>query len=133
MLNQVTHPSIKQPTVKPIDGGWVSYVDPHEYPKAHFGETKPYYAPNDVSTLQGPDAGLIKLPLDIYWGPDRWFNLIRRSTLHEAYRTILQEADIEEINLYINRDVLQSIWSELDLPARLTCLWEDNVKGFKHV
>ncbi|MDR1185230.1 MAG: hypothetical protein LBK67_10625, partial [Coriobacteriales bacterium] len=68
-------------TIKPVENGWVSFVDPRNYPRAHFGDTKPYYAPNNLNSLNGPDSGMIQLPLNIYWGPDAWFNLLRRSTL----------------------------------------------------
>ena len=118
--------------MEPVEGGWVSYVDPQQYPKAHFGETKPYFAPHDVSTLHGPDSGVVKLPLTIYWGPDRWFNLSRRSPLRHAYHMILEEGTIEEMNLYLNCAVLLSIWNDLTLPPRLSYLWEHKVEGLTH-
>lgn len=127
------HPSLKQATVKYIDGGWVSYVDPQIYPKSSFGETKPYYAPESVFDMFGPDYGSIKLPHTVYWGPDRWFDLSRRSSLHQLYQTLLQEGSIEDINSYIDREILLSIWSELLLPPRVIHLWEQKVKGLSNV
>jgi hypothetical protein len=44
-------PSIKNATEKPVDGGWISYVDPQVYPKARFSETKPYYAPKSIADM----------------------------------------------------------------------------------
>ena len=97
-MKRALHPSIKRATVEPIDGGWVSYVDPQKYPKSHFGETKPYFAPLSIDSLQGSKMGMIKLPITVYWEPDRWFNLSQRSTLRNAYRMILQEGRIEDQN-----------------------------------
>jgi len=127
------HPSVERATVKSVDGGWISYVDPSLYPKAHFGETKPYYAPKSVSDLQGPGSGYIRLPHAVYWGPDRWFNLSQRSSLRQVYQTVLQEGSIVDINKYLDCEILQSIWKELLLPPRVVHLWEHKVKGFDNV
>jgi len=132
MTTQLQHPSVKRATIKPIDGGWVSYVDPQTYPKAHIGETKPYFAPRSLADLYGPDSGAIKLPPAVYWGPDRWFSLSHRSSLHQVYQMVLEEGSIEDINTYLDRRILLSIWNELSLPPRLSYLWEHKVRGVKY-
>ena len=132
MNDRIPHPSTERATVKPIDGGWISYVDPNLHPKAHFSETKPYYAPKSIFDLYGPDCGSVKLPHAIYWGPDRWFNLSRRSSLYQFYQTVLQEGSVEDINKYLDYKVLLSIWSDLLLPPRVTHLWEHKVKGLNN-
>ncbi|MCL2137711.1 MAG: hypothetical protein FWH40_09415 [Coriobacteriia bacterium] len=132
MNNQLTHPSVERATIESVDGGWVSFVDPLRYPKSSFGDIKPYYAPICIDTLQGPESGFLKLPIDIYWGPERIFNLSHRSSLHSAYRTILAESDIEGLNQYINGEILKSIWDDLILPERLVDLWESKVEGLKN-
>jgi hypothetical protein len=119
-------------TVEPVEDGWVSFVDPRHYPRAHFGDTKPYYAPNNLDSLSGPDGGVIKLPPTIYWGPDAWFNLLQRSTLRIVYQMVLEEGDIEDFEQYLNREILLSIWDDLCLPQRLTQLWEEKVEGLRH-
>jgi len=133
MNARMLHPSIERTTVRHIDGGWISYVDPSLYPKARFSETKPYYAPECLSDLRGPDSGIIKLPHSICWGLNRWFNLSRRSSLHQVYQTVLQEGKIEDIIQYLDHTILLSIWSELILPPRVTHLWEQKVKGLNYV
>ena len=129
MQARTPHPSTKQATIEHIDGGWISYVDPSRYPKARFGETKPYYAPETLDSLRGPDSGIIKLPQSVYWGPDRLFNLSHWSALREVYQMVLQEGSVEDINDYLNRDVLLSIWSDLSLPPRVAHLWDQKVIG----
>ena len=129
MNTQVKYSLANNATVKPVKGGWISYVDPQVYPKARFGETKPYFAPGSLLSLNGPDSGVIKLPITIYWGPNRWFSLTRRSSLHQVYQMVLQEGSIEDINKYLDRNILLSIWSELSLPSRLCELWELKVPG----
>jgi hypothetical protein len=119
-------------TIEPTDGGWVSYVDPRRWPKAHFGDTKPYYAPANIADLIGPADGTIKLPLHLYWGPDRWFNLLHRSSLRDVYQMVLEEGSIADIKQYLNHDVLIAIWDDLHLPTRLSNLWESNVRELKH-
>jgi hypothetical protein len=74
---------------------------------------------------------MIQLPLNIYWGPDAWFNLLRRSTLRIVYQMILEEGSIEDFEQYLNREVLLSIWNDLYLPLRLLQLWEEKVEGLK--
>ena len=133
MIAKPQKSSIDRAMVKPVTGGWVSYTDPKAYPKAHFGETKPYFAPKNLANLNGPDSGAIKLPHTVYWGPDRWFNLTCRSSLHQAYQMILEEGSIEDIILYLDRNVLLSIWKDLSLPPRLFHLWEHNVEGLANV
>ncbi|MCL2883330.1 MAG: hypothetical protein FWF30_02520, partial [Coriobacteriia bacterium] len=131
MTTKTQHPSIKRATLQAIDGGWVSYVDPHVYPKASFGETKPYFAPESLTDLHGPDSGVIRLPHSIYWGPDRWFNLAHRSSLHLVYQMVLQEGSIEDIDTYLDQTTLLSIWNELSLPPRLSDLWQRKVCGMR--
>jgi hypothetical protein len=129
LIPQTDHKPI---TVMRVKRGWVSSVNPSEYPKASFGDVKPFYAPTDITSLSGPDCGMIKLPINLYWGPDRWYNLLRKSSLREAYQTVLEEGTIKDIQTYINREVLLSIWNDLYLPVRLRMLWENHVKGMPH-
>ena len=129
MKARMTHPSTKQATIEQVDGGWITYVDPRRFPKARFGDTKPYYAPLSLDNLQGPDSGIIKLPQSVYWGPNRWFNLSHRSALREVYQTVLQEGTIEDIIEYLDGKVLLSLWNDLPLPPRVVHLWEQKVLG----
>ena len=118
-------------SIKLVKGGWVSFVDPALYPKAHIGDTKPYYAPENLKTLLGPDSGMIKLPLHLYWGPDRWFNLRHRAALRNVYQMVLEEGSIKDFEQFLNWEVLIAIWDDLYLPIRLASLWEEKVKGLK--
>jgi len=129
MKERVTHPSTELATIEHVDGGWITFVDPSRYPKARFGETKPYYAPYSLDSLRGPDSGVIKLPQSVYWGPDRRFNLSHRSALREVYQMVLQEGTIEDIIEYLDSSVLLSLWNDLMLPPRVTHLWEQKVLG----
>jgi hypothetical protein len=119
-------------TIKPVDGGWVSFVDPRQYPKAHFGDTKPYYAPIKSESLIGPSSGMIKLPLHLYWGPERWFNLGHRASLRNVYQMVLEEGEVEDLGRYLNNEVLEAIWDDLFLPTRVSALWETKVIGFRN-
>jgi len=81
-----------------------------------------------IDTPPGPESGVIELPIDIYWGPERLFDLSQWSSLRSAYRAILEEADIIGLNHYLNSEVYRGMtatrivffgWSMLVLQLRL--------------
>ena len=37
--------------------------------KTAFTDVVPYDVPSSLEALTGPQAGIIELPVDIYWGP----------------------------------------------------------------
>jgi hypothetical protein len=111
--------------IESVPGGWVSYIRPSDYPKASAGDVRPYYVPRDLGRLAGQEVGIVKLPHHVYWGPDRWFNLTRRYQLRNAYAMLLQEGNLEDIEDYINKSILQAIWQSLTLPPRLRATWEE--------
>jgi hypothetical protein len=118
--------------IEKVDGGWVSYGAPSGggSGKVRFCDTKPYYAPLSVDYLTGPSEGMIKLPHHIHWGSgDRLFSLTKRGSLYQAYQAILESGSVEDIQTYINKNVLMSIWNYLKIPPRLSRLWTERVAG----
>ncbi|MDR1808247.1 MAG: transcriptional regulator [Propionibacteriaceae bacterium] len=95
-------------------------------PQVHFRDIKPYFAPDSLDALSGPDGGVIKLPKRVFWVPgDGRVDLDRPGGTALAYETLLQEADAELQEQLINRRRLIEIWPELVLPLRVRRLWED--------
>ncbi|HLI00651.1 MAG TPA: hypothetical protein VKV06_07680, partial [Acidimicrobiales bacterium] len=48
--------------------------------------------PARLADLKGPAAGQIELPLSIYWGPKRSYDMATDADHRVVYETVLQEA-----------------------------------------
>lgn len=77
-----------------------------------------------MDDLQGPTAGKIRLPLDVYWGPrPREYNLEDKNQAMEAYKLLLQEGTSELIKKYINKNRLIEYWPDMILSIEVVQLW----------
>jgi hypothetical protein len=80
----------------------------------------------DLDALRGPVAGVVELPLRLFWNPGRLFDLGDPEALRWMYRTVLREAIREdELVSYLNGDMLVAVWPELMLPKGVRRAWED--------
>lgn len=75
--------------------------------------------------LRGPRRGELRLPSNVYWGPDHTFDLGDRSDLVEAYQATLREGRSVDQTSILNADLLREVWAELMLPVRVRSLWEE--------
>jgi hypothetical protein len=89
-----------------------------------FKDVVPYDTPSSLSALKGPAAGVIELPLAIYWGPRRLYDLSDCHDLRSAYQALVREGtpDIQEATL--NKKLLRRVWPALMLPERCRHIWE---------
>jgi len=80
----------------------------------------------DLADLQGPTMGTVELPLQLFWYPDRTFDLGEPGMLRWMYQTVLREAALpEDITTYLNGDLLVAHWRDLFLPKGVRRAWED--------
>ena len=81
----------------------------------------------DLSDLRGPTAGLVELPLWLFWScPGHLFDLADRDMLRWLYQTVLREASSpDDLTTYLDRDTLIALWPELYLPRGVRHAWED--------
>ena len=58
-----------------------------------FKDVVPYDTPFSLSALRGPASGVIELPLAIYWGPRRLYDLSDCHDLRSAYQALVRQDD----------------------------------------
>ncbi|TIH36189.1 transcriptional regulator [Subtercola vilae] len=92
--------------------------------RIRFQDVKPYDAPEQLEDLRGPASGALRLPPWIYWGPNPAVDLSALWGATKAYQATIQEGTVEDQVKILNRDVLISVWAELNLPPRARQLWE---------
>jgi hypothetical protein len=86
-------------------------------------DTVPYAVPESLEELQGPDHGIVELPVSVHWGPKSTFRVDSPEALaHYAY--VLNAGTIDDLRTILNRTVLEQSWAALLLPARCRRLWE---------
>jgi hypothetical protein len=92
--------------------------------KVLFKDVVPYDTPSSISALRGPASGVIELPLAIYWGPSRRYNLSDRHDLQSAYQALVREGTPEIQEAMLNEKLLRHVWPALMLPERCRRTWE---------
>jgi len=91
-----------------------------------YGDVLPYATPTSLHELHGPDAGVLTLPLHLFWSglsPD--FDLADTDDLVSAYSAVVREGSAEDQARYLDRDLLARAWASLRLPVRCRSLWEE--------
>ena len=80
----------------------------------------------DLAQLRGPVAGMVELPLRLFWSGDRVFDLGDPEALRLMYEAVLREAiHAEELAEFLNGGMLITVWPELCLPSGARQAWED--------
>jgi hypothetical protein len=103
--------------------------DPILPDRRRYGEHRPYPDPPDrLADLTGPTAGTIELPITIYWGPTRTYDMASEADRRVMYEIVLQEAAwTEQVGQYVNGHALAEVWRRLWLPARVRTMWEEQL------
>lgn len=84
----------------------------------------PYEAPTTLDDLRGPRAGVIRLPISVFWGPDRTFDLENVDLAVMAYQALIRDGTVAAQDRFLNRRRLVELWPDLTLPVRCRELWE---------
>ena len=81
----------------------------------------------DLAILRGPAAGIIELPLRLFWSaPNRRFDLGDDDDVQWLYETVLREASRpSDLTEYLNGEILARVWPSIWLPAPVRQAWED--------
>ena len=91
----------------------------------HFRDAKPYAVVEDLAQLQGPAGGVVELSHSVLWAPGGGrVDLDRAGELRMAYRAVLNEGTVDDLERVLNRDRLVAVWPELLLPLRVLAMWE---------
>lgn len=70
-------------------------------------------------------TGVVELPIELFWHPDRTFDLGRPGGLHWMYENVLREAAQPEDLRFLNGGELVAAWRELFLPKGVRRAWEE--------
>ncbi|GAA0496810.1 hypothetical protein Ade02nite_55180 [Paractinoplanes deccanensis] len=78
-----------------------------------------------LGELRGPTTGLVALPLRLWWGPQRAFDLSEPTMLTWMYENVLREAiRVDELRTYLDGATLARVWPDLNLPRAVRAAWE---------
>jgi hypothetical protein len=80
-----------------------------------------------LADLRGPDAGMIELPLRLFWSSrDRSFDVGDPEMARCLYETVLREATrLDDLASYLDGGTLVRLWPRLFLPKGVRRAWED--------
>jgi hypothetical protein len=71
--------------------------------------------PSSLEDLKGPAAGKVELPLHIAWSGRRVYDVDDKEQRLLLYALLLAEAQREDIERFVHRELLVSIWPRLRL------------------
>lgn len=95
-------------------------------------ETRPYEVVGSLGELQGPEHGVVVLPLELAWGGRTEFDLDDDYDRSAVYKIVLEEGGVEHQRQLINGRLLMQHWDEI-LPARpVRALWERRFPHLRH-
>ena len=69
--------------------------------------------PSSLEDLRGPAAGVIELPLHVAWSGRRVYDVGREDQRLVLYALLLAEAPREDLERFVHRESLVSIWPRL--------------------
>lgn len=88
---------------------------------------RPVIIPDSLADLKGPKAGVVELPLTLFWSrPDRTFDLSDRNRAIDMYLAVLDAArSPDDLATYLNGELLVQLWPDLHLTRAKRRPWED--------
>lgn len=99
-----------------------------------YGEHRPYVVPERLEELAGPTTGTISLPSRLDWsGAQRAYDLAVPAERNVLYERVIREAlAVEDLDRYLNAEVLLRVWRHLYLPVRARQVWERRFPQLAH-
>lgn len=92
---------------------------------SRFVESKPHDVVDHWEDMQGPESGVVELPLHLCWAPNRTFDLSRIGHRRVLVREVLDNGTQEDQANYLNGKIIQSVWADMLLPAATRKRWQD--------
>lgn len=124
-IRQALRPEIRRAT---NDSRRKSAVAPAARPPDDYlpySARRPYVVADKLDELHGPTSGTVTLPRHLDWSGDSTHNLDKPARLASMYKTVLNEAaTVDDLNTWLDHQMLIQIWPSLWLPPRLRQLWE---------
>ncbi len=80
---------------------------------------------DDLADLRGPTAGIVELPMRLFWHPNRVFDLDEPGIKRWVYQIVLREATRpEDLAAHLDGATLARLWPDLRLPRGVRQAWE---------
>jgi hypothetical protein len=91
-----------------------------------YAEHRPYVVPERLEELVGPRVGTVSLPSRLDWsGSRRAYDLAVPAERNVLYERVIREAmAVEDLDRYLNAELLLRAWRHLYLPVRARQAWE---------
>ena len=94
-------------------------------PRPRYADDRPYVVAESLADLAGPRHGVIELPTALDWSPHGIYDVDVDDDARLLYETVLREAiELDDLHLFLNGELLVSLWPRLWLPRRLGQAWQ---------
>ncbi|MEU5943191.1 hypothetical protein ABZ807_29420 [Micromonospora sp. NPDC047548] len=91
-----------------------------------YADRRPYVVAETLTALNGPTEGVVALPHHLDWSGHAEYDLSRLGRLASMYKVVLTEAStVDDLNTWLNADLLLRLWPALWLPPQLRRRWEE--------
>lgn len=80
--------------------------------------------PEHLDELRGPSSGTVTRPSSVATSASSVFNVDNRFDRAALYQLVVSEASRDDLAAYLNRDLLISDWSRLNLATDVRAAWE---------
>ncbi|MGO1591373.1 MAG: hypothetical protein ACTHW1_01605 [Ancrocorticia sp.] len=92
-----------------------------------FADRKVYALPKSLDDLNGPGLGsTLHLDHSIIWAPGAQTIVLKDlNAVRFAYPALLNEAQLPELEKFVNKDLLVATWEDLLLPIRVAYMWQE--------
>jgi len=88
-------------------------------------QLRPVVVPVSLDDLRGPAAGVVELPVRLYWSGSRRFDLADLNQAADMCEAVLDVATtVEDLVSYLNADLLIRVWPALGLTRAKQSAWE---------
>lgn len=94
-------------------------------PCSTYADRRPYVTVEDLGELRGPTDSHVELPLRLSWSTKRHYDLSDDGDRRALYERALTEAlRVEDLQNFLNADLLLELWPRLWLARQVRDLWE---------
>lgn len=91
-----------------------------------FENAKPFFIIDNLNELNGPERGIIHLPIHIKWSGETTFDINNTDELYAVYSNVIREAASEvDLAKFLNPELLTQHWNDLKIPNAIRQAWEN--------
>ena len=88
-----------------------------------FADHVPYDTPEDLSELQGPTSGIVRVGPHIDTSQDPTYDLADAGDLIALYSAVVRAGSADDHRRLLDRATLERLWPDLVLPHRCRETW----------